>query len=555
MAPKGRNINANSTPSNVDADNMSVDQDSTGNPRPENLSATVANGLSFSHSVDRMATDQEELARYAALSSDIGQSEFEQFKAALRPGGSEKLPNGSMNSDTQNASPQHIFGSPPSQQVSVQQQVEKTRMAEPISSQASSNEETNEVVFSRIREYPADFEGRFIVFIREWKVRLPQVSISRHLCNTYKTSIVNVETVHKQKMRVETTNAFTANLIIRDIALKDFRVSIPADSVEVNGVISIDKSLKVNELVGYGAGMFSQPSLPRVNIIDAYRMRRNFAKSDGTTGQEESDMVRVTFEGTALPKSVVIYGLRVPVRLYNPKLMFCNNCQGFNHTAKYCTSSQKCAKCGGQHETATCQQNNRCLYCPDNAVHEKKDCPTVKKKAENLKNRVKSRSRQAYSSLLKSADIVHENPYNSLSDESDDDGEIGEGLSYAKVTAGQKRSRTNKPRKAKTEPPTKRALADGSGGPTPSTSKTIPPSKVTNPSPRNRKKPVESSAEEKEWISTVKANILETIVSFDLPPFWANLASKIISRILDSILPKIYPMFSFLLPSDSDGQH
>jgi hypothetical protein len=128
----------------------------------------------------------------------------------------------------------------------------------------------------RIRVYPVDFEGRFIVFIREWKVRLPQLSISRYLCNKYGNAIVKAEVVHKQKMRVETTSAFTANLIIRDATLKDYRVSIPADSVEINGVISIDKSLKASELVDYGTGLFGQPSLPSVKIIDAYRMRRTF---------------------------------------------------------------------------------------------------------------------------------------------------------------------------------------------------------------------------------------------------------------------------------------
>jgi hypothetical protein len=151
----------------------------------------------------------------------------------------------------------------------------------PQGSQNTDSQNAND--FSKKRIYPSDFDGRFLVFIREWKKALPHVTISRYLCKKYTSSILQITKVHKQKIRVECANAFTANLLVADAELnKDFRVSIPADVVEINGVISISNDLNTLDLVNFGAGVFGNPSIPSVRIFDAYRMRKSFSQNGKT---------------------------------------------------------------------------------------------------------------------------------------------------------------------------------------------------------------------------------------------------------------------------------
>jgi hypothetical protein len=402
------------------------------------------------------------------------------------------------------------------------------------------------------RIYPSDFDGRFIVYIREWKMSLPHVTISRYLCKKYTSAILQIEKVHKQKIRVECSNAFTANLIVADEELnQEFRVSIPADVVEINGVISVSNDLNTLDLVNFGAGVFGNPSIPSVEIVDAYRMRRSFSQN-GKVVSVDSDQVRVTFKGRALPKLVIVYGLRVPVRLYKPKLMFCEKCQGFNHTSKFCTSPLKCGKCREQHDTASCQQGPKCPLCLEDVVHQKREeCPVFRERTVSLQNRVKIRSKLAYSKLISSSKneevISQENQFSLLSEDSGEDEEILEGSSYASVLIGKRRRPTN----TKSSPPKRKVSVQENVKP--GTSKTSTPK--TDSIQANRKKNIRTSgdhAETNDFFDSLKASISDFIESCQIPPFWARLASSIVSRVLDFLLPKISPLISLLFPQSQN---
>jgi hypothetical protein len=409
----------------------------------------------------------------------------------------------------------------------------------------------------RIRYYPSDFKGKFLIYIREFKKPLPHVTISSYLCKKYSTSILEIVKVHKRKIRVEANSAFTANLVVADKQLtNDYRVSIPADAVEINGIISLSQDLDVQDLIDFGKGIFGNPVIPNVSIVDAFRLSRTYIDHDGISVTEDSDQVRVTFKGTALPKMAVIYGLRVPVRLFKNKLMFCDKCQCFNHTAKFCTSSQKCARCGEIHDAATCQKIPKCPMCSKNVIHaNRKDCPEYKKRFTSLNDRNKSRSRQAYSDLVKSFTFVHENPY-STGEESEDDVVVPDDKSsYADILSSGKRSRKSS-KTSKRNPPKRRPSVNPGAG-SKSQKSTTDATDATNGSAstsndhkhRKKAKSKKPSAEssDDDWTGALRASILEFIESIDLPPFWVRIISSLASRVLDFLLPKISSLFSHLL--------
>lgn len=408
----------------------------------------------------------------------------------------------------------------------------------------------------RTRIYPPTFEGNLIVYIREHLEPLKHVTISRYLLNTYKSAVTEVYKVHEKKIRVQAANIATANLIVADKNLSKYRVSIPADAVEVNGVVSISEDLSMKELIEFGTGVFGHAGLLRVNITDAYRMRRSFTNLDGSVGYANSDQVRVTFQGTALPKFLEIYGLRSPVRLYRPKIMFCEKCQGFNHTSKYCASPKRCSKCGDQHETAACKEGPKCLHCSENVAHPKQsDCPEFQKRTKILNRKVSTRSKQAYTGLVNK---VSGNIYDSLSEEdlSDGDDLVTEGATWAQM-ASRKRPLRNAIKGANPTPPKRMAGVEKSAKPN-SVKDTTTRQNKDNKQNKDRQPRTPKTDNQKQdgpfpddWMISLRVAILNSIDAFELSPFWANLAKNIVTRLLDTFLPRISSSFLNLFSSFS----
>lgn len=63
--------------------------------------------------------------------------------------------------------------------------------------------------------------------------------------------------------------------------------------------------------------------------------------------------------------------------------MFCDRCQHFKHTDKFCTRPAKCAKCLGDHLTSECKNNEVdqkiCPYCQTEHEQGKQNCAFFKK--------------------------------------------------------------------------------------------------------------------------------------------------------------------------------
>ncbi len=281
----------------------------------------------------------------------------------------------------------------------------------------------------RIREYPPYHRGTFVVFVKQKSSTLSFISVARKLNEAFKNSVKSIMKMNSSKMRIEMNTAQNANKILKLSFLQEYRVYIPAESVEIEGIVSISTDLTEKEIVERGKGKFSHPGLPMVSVNHAHR----YSKRVGGDEFEPLETIRVAFSGTAIPKWLCIYGVLFPVRIYNPQLMSCKNCLGDHHTEKHCTNKSTCLKCKGDHVTSECPETNPwCPHCRQEISHgEDDECPSLAAKTKKLISKARNRSKKSYAEALKSCQkIPLRNAYDSLSEESEEDQPNEQGCSF-----------------------------------------------------------------------------------------------------------------------------
>jgi hypothetical protein len=260
----------------------------------------------------------------------------------------------------------------------------------------------------RIRQYPANYIGVYEVFIRQSKTPLKHLEISKSINEKFPGEIKSLIKMNSSKIRVEFKNLTSANALPKCDFLKDYRVYIPAVSVEISGLLSISTDTTVDEILSQAKGKFFGPNSANVKILDAYRFKRTEFFEDGKSREYNTPMVRVTFEGTVLPKWVEIHGLLIKVKLHTPRLMHCDNCLGHGHTSKYCNARSVCSKCGGAHISTSCESNPIiCVHCKKNADHSFKVCPVYRVQFKRLQDKTAAVAQRNSSPL-------HDNPYSLL---------------------------------------------------------------------------------------------------------------------------------------------
>ena len=76
--------------------------------------------------------------------------------------------------------------------------------------------------------------------------------------------------------------------------------------------------------------------------------------------------------------------------IFKPRVIKCNKCQAFGHIARLCRSTERCGKCSENHDTKTCTvepKDFKCFHCKGNHETGDKECPEMKNKEEQIKNR------------------------------------------------------------------------------------------------------------------------------------------------------------------------
>lgn len=262
----------------------------------------------------------------------------------------------------------------------------------------------------RVRQYhDSCVMNVYTVFVRErvgeGRVKIAPVKIATYINAKYKS--VKLIKHNHDRIRVVFTERADANALCHDEFFRFYVVSIPADLVEIVGAISYSDLCDINdvaEIKRLGKGRFSNPLLPPCAILDAQLLTRKSSPSNTPTS---SDTIKVTFAGRVLPKYVLFEGLIVHVRQFFQKPMFCDRCQLFGHTDKFCKRNPKCAHCAGAHMTTECSdsraQSTLCCYCLTSHDGGRTNCSYFQEVTDSYRqkqnNQRKSRLSQAVSAV------------------------------------------------------------------------------------------------------------------------------------------------------------
>lgn len=278
----------------------------------------------------------------------------------------------------------HVYAQVSVNQIQTQAEYEATRTL--VHNDKSHNMPSRSI---RIRQYNTSSKGPFIVFIREISSKLAPLKITKYINEHYPSTIFIKRSPGTLKVSLKCVSE--ANAIVGDTFFADYHVSVPADNVEVEGAIDWHdlcdlKDLK--ELCSIGKGVFNNSSIPNCDIVHAERLSRLDDSVTSSRNLIETNTIKVTFVGNLLPNYIYIFGLRVRVRPFFKKPMFCDKCQVFGHTIKFCRSKVRCASCAAEHSTKDCPfDNSRCPYCRRTDKHERNKCPFFAEVNESFKSK------------------------------------------------------------------------------------------------------------------------------------------------------------------------
>lgn len=420
----------------------------------------------------------------------------------------------------------------------------------------------------RVRQYIQNSKGPFIVFIREIHAKLSPIKFALHINKHYGKSVELIKHNH-DKIRVVMKESDDANRLVVDDAFENYHVYIPADLVEVSGVISHDDLCDVDcmqDIIVHGSGKHGNVNLPKSQVLDAQRLSR---VSENST-RVLTNAVKVTFAGLVLPKYLEIGGLLVHVRPFHAKAMFCDTCQQFGHTSRFCRRNPKCARCGSQHSTDTCKTpiSQLCPYCLTQHSPGRNNCAFFKEANDGFRikqaNRRKSRRQQAVAVANRAAVNV-QNSYDSLAETECTATDQIPPTSAADLHASNPQTQPRPPQfvnpyerfsqSSKRRP--NRTAADNKSKRQKSSSETthLPASsqqqttaptrtwaEVTRQSATNNI----SNATPSSTFATIKRSILQVAEQAGLSPVWISILEQIIDPLLQAIMPQLSTILNAL---------
>lgn len=252
---------------------------------------------------------------------------------------------------------------------------------------------------SRVRQYSVYVaHSSYKVVVRPKGKKLAPGLIGMHLIQHGYKSVIDCVPKY-DSLEIRFADRIEANNVVFDPFFEDLNIGIPADLVEVDcafnlsSISGLDSWLTLTER---GTGRFGDPAIKPVRVLEVKLLTRAV---DNSEERVPSNTVKITFEGTVRPKFLCIDYLKIRVRDFTQRAMFCDKCQNFGHTSKYCRRKQKCGRCSESHKTADCNHPtiNKSL-CPScNAVHGKAwlDCPYIREveQANKAKQRAESKKR------------------------------------------------------------------------------------------------------------------------------------------------------------------
>ena len=144
--------------------------------------------------------------------------------------------------------------------------------------------------------------------------------------------------------------------------------------------------------------------LEEERVINVFKITNYYNQKETETGK-----VVLTFDVPVRPEKIKLKMLRLSLNVeeYIPKPRRCTNCQSFAHVKKYCSAPAVCARCGKEHETITCKEEElKCINCNHRGHGAwSRDCEVYRKeeKVEEIRERGKLSYKQARYELSKQA--------------------------------------------------------------------------------------------------------------------------------------------------------
>ena len=298
----------------------------------------------------------------------------------------------------------------------------------------------------RVKVYPEGSTGPWVVFFRPKGKALNIMQISKDLAKHF-SAVTEIFKVRPDKLRVTVSCLKQANAIAGyELFTREYRVYVPARVVEIDGVVT-DAGLTVEDVIKFGSGRFKNSNIQPVKILDCKHLH-SVSLDNGEKKYTPSDSLRVTFAGSALPSFIDVNRVRLPVRLFVPRVMNCLKCKQLGHTATHCSNKVRCGKCGENHEDSACSKDTaRCLYCGE-TPHELSSCPAYKLRGEKIKRSLKERSKRTFAEILKktaATDLISPNPFEALSTDEPGNDDPLEGSSTYYPGESRKRKNTSSP--------------------------------------------------------------------------------------------------------------
>lgn len=252
-----------------------------------------------------------------------------------------------------------------------------------------------------VRQFHAGYTGILEVWVRSANnTKLPNISLQRALNNQFQ-SIASIKP-DREKLSVIFGDRAEANTFVRETILQGIVVSIPdSRRVDVCGAVRADDLEGLGNLgllTKNGAGLFGADGLPPCRILHAEQLVN--------AQREATNTIKITFEGTLLPKFLGIDNLRIPVRLFWKQPMFCVKCQTHGHTEKLCRRPASCARCGYGHLTADCSNSavnkTLCPHCAKKHADSRLACPYFQQVTKDFKAKQIASTKQRYQQAVSS---------------------------------------------------------------------------------------------------------------------------------------------------------
>lgn len=242
----------------------------------------------------------------------------------------------------------------------------------------------------KTRYRPSD-KGPFFVYIESLDKnigKLHAIRVGHHLKqDSYlRSSIVDIKTLGKNKIKVEFKNHKSANDILTHRCIKEnnYVAYIPKFYVERRGIVKgVDTYFNEEYLL-------NEIKLENPDAVNVKRFTRKIMQTDGTEKVVPRQLISVSFLGTSLPKRIVINQVIFEVEPYIYPVIICNKCLRYGHVIQNCKGKSRCKNCGETHDESFNCTSIKCIYCNSNEhTSSSKDCPEYKNQRKYKENMAK----------------------------------------------------------------------------------------------------------------------------------------------------------------------